>query len=153
MFCLNGSLTGNRVCVTIRAKSNCVMNQYHAQLDVLFRLNYSVAETTQRINDAYGEFAISKSTVKRYFRLKKSGEEYSGHKPRCGRPRLDLGGFLHDLVIDEPFMTTRELANAFGCSHNTTWLRRRTMRLTSKWNIWVPHQLSAKHEEQRCHVA
>lgn len=129
------------------------MERYCGQLEFSFRLGLSATEATKKIHAAYGEDSISYDTVCRYYRLRKSGEEYSGPKPKSGRPSLDIGQILRELVDEDPFLTTRELAKAFDCGNATIWRHLRKLGLTNKWNIWVPHVLSPKHEETRYQIS
>ncbi len=114
------------------------MDRFCQQLEFNFRLGLSATEATKKINEAYGEKSISLHTVCRFYKRRKNGEEYTGPKPKSGRPRSDFGEALRDLVDNDPYLTARELAKAFSCNNTTKWKRLREMGLTNKWNIWVP---------------
>ncbi len=45
---------------------------------------------------------------------------------------------LHQLVLSNPFMATRELAKELGCTFSAVAKRLRAMHFVNKWSVWVP---------------
>ncbi len=58
-----------------------------------------------------------------------------------GRPRSIDEERLHQMVLSNPFMTTRELAKELGFTFSAVAKRLRAMRFVNKWSVWVPHDL------------
>ncbi len=70
-----------------------------------------------------------------------------------GRPCSIDEERLHQMVLSNPFMITRELAKELGCTFSAVAKRLRAMRFDNKWSVCVPHDLSSQTAERRVEVA
>lgn len=72
---------------------------------------------TQRINKAWGDGTVTKSTAYRWIEKFEAGQEDFADDPRSGRPRDVNCHAIIETIQENPSMTTRMLAEDFGCSH------------------------------------
>ena len=91
------------------------------QIRLLIRHEYLLGsnglETVGRINRAWGERTVGKSTVYEWFQKFCEGEESLEDRTRLGRPiEVDRQAVL-DTIEEHPSLTTRMLAEDFGCGH------------------------------------
>ena len=127
------------------------------QIRLLIRHEYLLGsngvETVERINRAWGEGTVGKSTVYDWFKRFEEGEESLEDRERPGRPiEVDRGAVL--CAIEEyPSLTTRMLAEDFGCGH--TIIERILHELGKVWKKtrWVPHELTEAQKAKRVEVA
>jgi len=110
-------------------------------------------ETVGRINRAWGERTVGKSTVYEWFQKFCEGEESLEDRTRLGRPiEVDRQAVL-DTIEEHPSLTTRMLAEDFGCGH--TIIENILHELGKVWKKtrWVPHELTAAQKAKRVAVA
>ncbi len=67
----------------------------------------------------------------------RSGQSIYERKFSPGRPRSIDEEQLHQLVLSNPFKTTRELAKELGCTFSAVAKRLRAMHFGNKWSVWV----------------
>ncbi len=101
----------------------------------------------------YQEKKIAKTTFFIYYKKLRSGEPVYKRRFSTGRPRSIDEERLRQLVLSNPFMTTRELANELGCTFSAVAKRLRAMRFVNKWSVWVPYDLPPQTAERRVEVA
>lgn len=113
----------------------------------------SAAEAARNIKKTYGEDAIGESTCRTWFARFKDGDRSLHDLPREGRPKIIDHAVFKETVDADPYLTTRELAQRFGCSHVTIQNHLQEIGKVHKLGRWVPHRLSADHKMQRLVVA
>ena len=84
-----------------------------------FKKKWTSGQSYSDLVATYGEEAISKSTVEKWFARFRSGDTNVEDKEREGRPsELDDDALLEAVEADESW-TTRMLAEEFGVDHST----------------------------------
>ena len=122
---------------------------------------------TQRINKAWGDGTVTKSTAYRWIEKFEAGQEDFADDPRSGRPRDVNCHAIIETIEENPSMTTRMLAEDFGCSH--VWVAEIlkeagkshflhpyshfSLGKTWKKSRWVPHELSDEQKQRRVDMA
>lgn len=117
-----------------------------------FRRDNSTRQATDNINAALGEGTVSQSTVSRWFRRFASGDTSLEDQERSGRPvKMEDDALLGELQA-HPDATTRELAQALGCTHTTIENRLHALGYRRVLARWTPHQLSSADRAVRVSV-
>ena len=78
-----------------------------------YRLGTKAAETTRKIQDAFGEEAVNVRTVQRWFARFRSGDESFEDDHAGGHPPALENEHLKTVVEQNPRATVRELAEHF----------------------------------------
>ena len=89
-----------------------------------------------------GEDTVSIRTAQHCFNRFKSGSfelNDSRHSERPPEVNVDV---LKQLVEEDPTLTTRFLAERFGCSNTTVQTHLSELGKTWKYGVWIPHKLS-----------
>ena len=82
-----------------------------------FEMGHSAHEAAQNINRVKGHGTVGYTTAKTWFSKFRSGNLAVKDKKRSGRPREVDRVAVVNAIEDHPSMTTRMLAEDFGCSH------------------------------------
>uniref|UniRef100_A0A0N5BE79 HTH_48 domain-containing protein n=1 Tax=Strongyloides papillosus TaxID=174720 RepID=A0A0N5BE79_STREA len=97
-----------------------------------FKRGTKAAKTTQQINETFGENLVSVSTVKRWFRKFKEGNESLENEER-GRPGCVIDDDeLRKAVEANPHATVRALAENLNVSKSTISDRLKKIEKTKK---------------------
>ncbi|CAK9818532.1 Histone-lysine N-methyltransferase SETMAR [Anthophora plagiata] len=107
-----------------------------------FEKGWNAAQSFYDLNELFGEGTISKSQVKRWFKMSKSGDTNLADEKRRGRPsNFDDQAILTPVKEDES-LTTRMLAEDFNVDHPT--IVRCLKKLGKVWKLAgrVSHKLS-----------
>ena len=110
-------------------------------------------EAARRINTAWGAETVSEATAVRWFAKFNDGEESFEDQPRAGRPReVDREAVL-TAIEESPSLTTRMLADDFGCVHGTIENILHEAGKVMKKTRWVPHEMTAAQKRNRVAAA
>ena len=89
-----------------------------------------------------GEDTVSIRTAQHCFNRFKSGSFELNDSRHSGRPPEVNVDVLKQLVEEDPTLTTRFLAERFGCSNTTVQTHLSELGKTWKYGVWIPHKLS-----------
>jgi [histone H3]-lysine36 N-dimethyltransferase SETMAR len=88
---------------------------------------------TKNICDVYGPDVIKV----------RSGDFSLIDKPRAGRPLKSDDDNLTVIIDTNPRLTTREIALMMGVNQSTVLTHLKRIGMVSRYDVWIPHQLSA----------
>lgn len=114
-----------------------------------FRKGSTTTQAHHNICQTEGEGAISYSTVKKWFKQFKEGNEGLKDEPRSGRPPSVDSDALQQAVEERPGSSTRQLAAEFGCSNSVIAENLHKLGFVNKKGTEVPHALSQQQKNQR----
>lgn len=107
-----------------------------------FKLGKSAAESHRSLCKAFGEDVISQSQCRRWFQRFRNGDVSLEDEERGRPPQVIDDEQLKNAIESDPRQTTRELAEAFGCSNVTVLSHLHAIGKTNRCGKWVPHQLT-----------
>lgn len=118
-----------------------------------FRKGINVAAAVKNIQDVYQDQAPAKRTVEKWFAKFRRGEFNLEDEPRSGRPSDIDDDVLRTLVLNNPRISTEEVATALNVDRSTAFRRLKKMGFDLKLDIWVPHLLTEKNKIKRISAA
>ena len=92
------------------------------------------------------------ATVYRWFDQFKSGDLNTDHKPIPGRPLIDHEGRkerLKEAIINDRYITYRDLVAQVNVSTGSIFNLKDELGVEKLKGIWIPHQLTITHKNQR----
>lgn len=111
-----------------------------------FHLGRSASETMTNICRAYGNDAVSKRTIEKWFAKFRSGNEDLKDEPHAKHPVAVSDVSINELLESEPQLSTRQIAERLNCSKTTVERKLHEMGKVWKLGSWLPHELT---ESQR----
>lgn len=118
-----------------------------------YKSDMKAAESSRRINDAFGEDTVSERTAQEWFAKFRTGDFSVEDRERSGRPSEVDRDLLCELLKDNPRQTARELGEKLGV-HNTNVIRHlHELGMVHKLQQWVPHQLTESNRACRVDIA
>ncbi len=121
--------------------------QKNARIEHYFKLKIPASKAFREYNQLYPEEKLSKTTFYKYCQMLIKGEPIFKRIFSPGRPRSIDEERLHQMVLSNPFMITRELAKELGCTFSAVAKRLRALRFVNKWSVWIPHDLPSQTAE------
>jgi histone-lysine N-methyltransferase SETMAR len=121
-------------------------------INYCFLRRLSPMDALKEICATYGSDFVSLSTVKRWYRKFKSGEENFEDAQRSGRPSKSLDDKIEEQLAINKRATTREIAQEIGESHETVWRHLLKMGKRFLENVWVAHKLSESNKQSRVEI-
>lgn len=118
-----------------------------------FKSGLKAVESIRRINAAFGEGTVSRTTAYDWFDRFRGGDYSLEDQPRSGRPSELDDDELRAAVEDDPHITTRELAELLDVSHQTVSSHLQAIGKVSKIDQWVPHELTDFDRKRRLDAA
>lgn len=116
---------------------------------LLFKLKKKAAESHRLLVEAYGDYALSKSTCEEWFRRFKSGDFDLSNKER-GRPTKKFeDAELQALLDQDDAQTQEQLAEMLKSDQSIISRRLHKMGKIQKATRWVPHELNDRQKEKR----
>jgi transposase len=109
----------------------------------------------QLLLEAYWNSAhpCSEQTCHTWFKSFRSGEISLEDQPRSGRPSELENHSLVDLLKEDNWQTTRDLADQLGTSHTTIKNHFHALGYKSKLGAWVPHDFTEPNKWQHLSVS
>ena len=107
-----------------------------------FRLGRKVTDAARNICSTMGEDTLSIRTAQHCFNRFKSGNFELNDSRHSGRPLEVAVDVLKQLIEEDPRLTSCYLAAQLGCSHTTEETHLSELDKTSKYGVWIPHELS-----------
>lgn len=128
-----------------------VPNKEHLRTSLLFcfHLKKTAAEARRLIEEAYGEYALSKTTCEDWFKRFKSKDFDVRDKKRSGQPKRFEDTEMQALLNEDDTQTQEELAEALNVDRTTVSKRLKAMGKIQKCGKWVPHELTERQQEKR----
>lgn len=99
----------------------------------------SAAQAARNLQSTYGEDAMSERSCQVWFSRFKEGDRSLQDLSREGRPKMIDHSELKAAVNADPYLSSRELAQMFGCSHMTICNNLQMIGKAYKLGRWVPH--------------
>jgi len=119
-----------------------------------FKAGKSATETLQVVNASYGEQALSRSNVFRWYGRFRDGQEDTEDDPRSGQPtecrNENNVEKISQLLLQNCHLSLRMLADELNIGKDT--VRRIVVEDLRKWKIcshFVPHSLTAEQKDRR----
>ena len=107
-----------------------------------FRLGRKATEAARNIRSTMGKDTLSIRTAQHWFNRFKNGNFELDDLSHTERPlQVDMD-VLKQLIEEDPRLTTRCLPERLGCSHVTVEIHLHKLGKTSKYGVWIPHELS-----------
>ena len=118
-----------------------------------FALGHKPKQSWQNICVSKGPGVVSLRTVEEWFAKFKRGQGSIDDRPKSGRPPIIDEAALLAAIEADPTLSTRMLAEDFGCSH--VQISRILHKLGKKvrQGKWVPHDLTPGQKNQRLAAA
>ena len=117
-----------------------------------FQLGHTVNEAYKNICFVFGYEAPTERTCRNWFNRFRSGN-FSIHDIPHPDPEVKLeSDQLLALVISDPRLSTREMGNELGFSHEAIRLRLLKLDFVQKLGRWIPRQLSDLQKSNRISV-
>lgn len=91
---------------------------------------------------AYGEYAVSYVTCKRWYKKFRQGDFNLDDESRAGRPQMVETNELQALLDIKSAQTEEELAEQLGITRQAIPLRLHAMGKVQKAGRWILHELS-----------
>ena len=117
-----------------------------------FDLGHSSAETLRNIRKVYGDDALSDSTVRKWFSRFNKGERNLEDRIHLSRSEILNENKLLEVIDNNSFLTIRELAEIFNCSHKKIENYIREIGKVNKRGRWLPNELSQINKQTRVNV-
>ncbi|CAK9798994.1 Histone-lysine N-methyltransferase SETMAR [Anthophora plagiata] len=118
-----------------------------------FRKGKNAAETVRKISAVFGEGSVAESTVRKWFARFKSGKFDLEDRERSGRPLVADDDLIKTLIKNNPRQTTRHIAEIAHISHTTVVTRLKALGFVSRYDVWVPHDLTEKNLMDRISIS
>lgn len=133
-------------------KIELLRRDYRVLLFYEFRQGHNATEAYRNICAALADNCVSYHTARNWFKCFAEGKFDFDDQPHPGPAVLvDVDG-LEAAIEEDPRLTTRCLADRFGCDHTTVERRLHALGRTWKYGVWIPHELSAHQLNQRIDV-
>uniref|UniRef100_A0A0N5B7H1 HTH_48 domain-containing protein n=1 Tax=Strongyloides papillosus TaxID=174720 RepID=A0A0N5B7H1_STREA len=117
-----------------------------------FKRGTNAAKTTQKINETFGENLVNTSTVQRWFKKFKEGNENLENEER-GRPEPVIDNEeLRKAIEANPRKTVRALAEDLNVSKSTISLHLKEIEKAKNLDKHVPHELNDYQKMRRYEV-
>ena len=114
-----------------------------------FQKGSSVTIATKNICAVYGENALSSRTCRKWFQRFRAGNFCLKDEERSGRPPQTDEDKIRDLVEKSRSLTVQEMLNILKIPKTTIHRCLKKMRMVSKLNVWVPHELTERNRLER----
>ena len=125
---------------------------FHHLMLYYFRKGKNAARTTSKICSVYGANAVEESTVRKWLAKFKVNNFDLEDAPRSRRPSTIDDDQIMALIETNPHYTTRDIANILSISNSTVYEHLRKNNLVSRYNVWVPHDLTEQNLIDRASI-
>jgi [histone H3]-lysine36 N-dimethyltransferase SETMAR len=106
-------------------------------------------EATRNLKKVFGEDAVCDRTCRRWFEKFKLGDFDISDESRSGRPFLVDNAQVMEIIEQNPFSTTADIAEILNSRQQTISDHIRQLGLVYKYSKWVPHHLTEKQLNDR----
>ncbi|KAL0130804.1 hypothetical protein PUN28_002426 [Cardiocondyla obscurior] len=109
----------------------------------------TAVEAHRILVETYGDYALSETTCRDWFRRFKNDDFDVEDKARSGAPKKFEDEELQALLQQDSGQTLTELGESLGVDHSTIWKRLKALEMIQKQGHWLPHQLKQRDIEKR----
>lgn len=124
------------------------MAQYTSLIKYFYEKGYCLSAALAEINSTFPDKPISRSTIYRWYKKLKNGVIDAPKKSWQRRMRLEIMDQLTEIVDQNPYSTSRDLAKLLNCSKNTVLRRLNELGYKNKLSTWTPHGLPACNKDR-----
>ncbi len=125
------------------------MSNFKEAVEWNFKNGFSPIECHRKITLTHGPNAISKSTVRKYFRDLKTGTFTHDRKKMVSRPSSSKNEEILKAINENPSLSLRKLRTKTIVSKSHVHRLLRESGLRSKFNEWEPHELTPQQCQKR----
>ncbi|XP_011336345.2 histone-lysine N-methyltransferase SETMAR-like [Ooceraea biroi] len=97
---------------------------------------------TKELCMALGQDIVDVRTVQRWFSKFRAGNFHLEDEPHTGRHSNFDDDILKALLLEDPFLSSRDIAERMGFDHTTVSRHINKLGYVQKFGRWVPHELS-----------
>ncbi|XP_026830642.1 histone-lysine N-methyltransferase SETMAR-like [Ooceraea biroi] len=117
-----------------------------------FHKGKNATQTKEKICAVYGEDAVSERVCQnRFAEFRASGTTCEDGK-RSGRPLVADDDQIKTVIENNPHYTTRDIAQIVSVSQKTVVNRSDTLGYVSRFDVWVPHNLTENNLMDRISI-
>ena len=129
-------------------------DRIHIRYWILYEFNHgkNANQAIHSIFSVYGEHVVDASTCYRWFERFESGHFDLQDKEGSGYPLKVKDAALEALLEEDPWQSSRQLAEQLSFSHPTILNRLHALEKIQKSGKWVPHELSELNIQQRLNI-
>ena len=110
-----------------------------------FKRCETAVNCSKNICEAFGDNIVTIRMCQRWFKKFRDGDFDLCDKQRSGRPQSVDDNVLKQMVKENPRQTSRELAERLSVDHTTVLDHLHKLKMVSKLEVWVPHELTQKN--------
>lgn len=111
--------------------------------------NMNSVEIMTKINTVLEGEIVNERTCRRWIARFKQDDYSVQDKSREGRPLIDLSDNIENALNEDPFATSRQIAERIGICHMTVLNRLKAMGKSYRVNAWLPHNLTNENKAAR----
>lgn len=112
----------------------------------------SPPDICKNINSTHGQGTVSVRTCQRWVSKFNDGKVDCSDAKRSGRPSLDLDDQILQILEEDKYSTTRQIAEELGVCHETVRKKLNEMGKRYLVNKWIPYRLSEANKLRRKNV-
>lgn len=115
----------------------------HAML-YCFHRGLTASQTLNEMSSVYGDACVTHQTIRKWYRRFETRDFNVEDQPRSGRPQELDETFLKDLVLKNPRITVKELADTLHNSVSTVHDHLKKLGFLTRMDVWVPHEMNER---------
>uniref|UniRef100_A0A0K0FSR4 Histone-lysine N-methyltransferase SETMAR (inferred by orthology to a human protein) n=1 Tax=Strongyloides venezuelensis TaxID=75913 RepID=A0A0K0FSR4_STRVS len=112
----------------------------------------SAAKTAEDINIVFGEGFVNPSTVQRWFKRFREGNEDLENEDRWRSASVVDNDHLRTIIEADSQQTVRRISEDLGVSKDIVFRHLKQIGKTKKIDQWVPHELTEKQKNSRLEI-
>ncbi|XP_026826501.1 histone-lysine N-methyltransferase SETMAR-like [Ooceraea biroi] len=117
-----------------------------------FHKGKNATQTKEKICAVYGEDVVSERVCQNRFAEFRASDTTCEDGKRSGRPLVADDDQIKTVIENNPHYTTRDIAQIVNVSQKTVVNRLHTLGYVSRYDIWVPHNLTEKNLMDRISI-
>ena len=110
-----------------------------------FKKGVNMMTSFRNICEVFQSEVVSLRTCQNWYTKFRSGDFELKDKQHSGRPSAIDDDILKEMVKENPWQMTRDLAAKLGVDHTTVFHHLKNFNMVCKLNVWVPHKLNEKN--------
>ncbi|XP_031619931.1 histone-lysine N-methyltransferase SETMAR-like [Contarinia nasturtii] len=133
-------------------------DEFRVLIKHYFLRKKTITETKNALDKHYPDSAPATATIHKWFTEFKCGRTSTSTVPSPGRPKEvvidETVKKLHNLVLGDPKLKVREIAETTGISHGSVFkILHEHLKLKKLFAHWVPQTLNLDQKEERANIA
>lgn len=114
-----------------------------------FEQGRNAVQAYQNLLKVFGDDAVSERTCRNRFQKFKAGDRSLEDRPRSGRPSAIDDDILLNILKENPFLTSSEIAEKLNVAQQTVSDHIQRLGLVYKYSQWVPKELTISNLSTR----